>query len=436
MLKEVGHKIYYYKMSNRTIVKGTSPKQDKPLAIFVNTGKNFQCYSLEEGYFTITFLEKSMMRKKPRSAKYMLIGQDKKDPTLKNLDISKQCKILTERGIKLKDLTDGKINIFRTGSAAKTSLQLFYDLCDPDEPDKIQPFERDILEQGHGALICGKKSKGICYKYDICSEYPSLLASAQHRYPIGEGELKTLSKDEFNKLEFFYFGMYHVKVINPNRFIFSNNPNNWYTHTDLNFAKKLKYKLELIEDDQPNCLFYSKDKQKNGREIFGKFVNYLFELKQQGHKDIKAYLNALWGALTQTNKSYRHDEVYANKEVLTLMPMGDDINFDGLKIGVVNKDNFYETDFARIKPFLLSYGRCKTANIIMNNLDNIVRVHTDGIILKRPIDKNQKLGNGLGDLKYEGCSYCEILNSNNYIWMQDRMQLVKSNIERFKIKYI
>jgi hypothetical protein len=33
MLKEVGHKIYYYKMSNRTIVKGTSPKQDKPLAI-------------------------------------------------------------------------------------------------------------------------------------------------------------------------------------------------------------------------------------------------------------------------------------------------------------------------------------------------------------------------------------------------------------------
>lgn len=49
-------------------------------------------------------------------------------------------------------------------------------------------------------------------------------------------------------------------------------------------------------------------------------------------------------------------------------------------------------------------------------------MHTNGIILKRPINKNQILSNDLeGDLKYEGCSWCEIiLNSNNYIWMENR----------------
>ena len=427
MLKEVRHKYNYYKMSNRIIVKGTSPREDKPLAIYGNkTSEGFPCYSIEEGYFIMSCEERGRMRKFPRSAKYTLIGPNKKDPAFNILPLSEQCKILTERGPRLKDLTDGKLNIFRTGSVAKTALQLFYDLCDPDIPPEIKPFEVNIIQKCRGALQYGKKYKGIGYKYDVCSEYPSLLMSAQHRYPVGEGELKTITNDEFNKLEFFSFGIYHVKVRKTNGFIFRNNFENWYTHTDLNYAKKMKYEMELVEDESPNCLLYSKDKLKSGKELFGKFISYLFDFKEKGHKEIKPYLNGLWGALTQSNKMKVTGRVHSNKEVLTMMPMGDDINFTSVQMEVVNKDVIFETTFARIKPFIMSYGRVKTANIIMNNLDNVVRVHTDGFILTKPINKEQKLGNGLGDLKYEGRSWCEVKNNSHYVWLTDRIELVKS----------
>ncbi len=68
------------------------------------------------------------------------------------------------------------------------------------------------------------------------------------------------------------------------------------------------------------------------------------------------------------------------------MPLDNDINFYGLKIKLVNKDDFYKT---RIKPYLLFYGRCQIYNIIMTKIYHLVCVHTNGIILKRPINKNQ-----------------------------------------------
>ena len=425
-------------MSKRFIVKGTSPNEDKPIAIFMANKKHFQCYSIEEGYFEMSFDEKHECRKRPRSAKYMLIKRDDKDPALKHLSLKNQCIMLTERGEKLKKLTDDKINIFRTGSTAKTAYQLFYDLCCPEEPDKITQFEIDIIEKSsHGALICGKKSRGFYYSYDICSQYPALMNSAKHRFPMSEGELKTLTVEEFNKLDFFQFGIYHVKVQdNTNSMIFRNNPDNWYTHTDLNFARKQKYTIELVDDDEPNFLFYSKETLKSGKELFGKYINYLFELKYQGHKEIKPYINALWGALTQTNKKVLVNNVYENKTVTSIMPDGDDINFESVKMTVTDRQNYFETNFARIKPFMLAYARQQTANIVLKNIDSIVRVHTDGIILNKPIEKTQPLGNKLGDLKYEGFSYCEILNSNNYIWYNDRLEMAKKQSQKFKVKFI
>jgi hypothetical protein len=63
------------------------------------------------------------------------------------------------------------------------------------------------------------------------------MASAQHKYPIGKGMLKTFTRKEFDELKFFSFGMYHAIVNNPDYRLFKVNNNNWYTHTDLNYAK-------------------------------------------------------------------------------------------------------------------------------------------------------------------------------------------------------
>jgi hypothetical protein len=236
------------------------------------------------------------------------------------------------------------------------------------------------------------------------------MASAQHKFPIGAGKLKNFTKAEFNALTYYSFGMYHVKVLDSDYRVFVHNCENYYTHTDLNFAQQQGYKIKLVEDDEPNALLFAPKALMTGRELFGPFVKFLFKLKKQGHKEIKSYLNALWGALTQTNvMSISNGVVHDNKEILTITPTND----GGLIFGTAVKDNYYETNFARIKPFLLSYGRTMIAKIILKNLDTVVRCHTDGIICSKRIT-NIEFGNNLGNLKEEGKGDCTITNSNTY----------------------
>jgi hypothetical protein len=405
----------------RKIVPVTSPNEDKPICIFEMIANQNKCYSQDRKYFTLSKESMTMFRKMPRSAPYIFIKKNVRDNDLKHLSLRKQCKFITKEADKLKKLTDGKINLFRTGSVAKTSLQLFYDTCNPPEPETIEPYEVDILEECRGALIWGNKYIGKAYKYDICSEYPSLMASAQHKYPTGKGDLKTFTKQEFDELKFYQFGLYHVKVHNINYKVFKKNHKNWYTHSDLNFAKnKLNLKIELIEDDEPNALLYDSSKLISGNKLFGPFVDYLFKLKKD-HKECKKYLNALWGALTQTNiLTVNSDTIYAGKEIMSITP---DEN-GNLSFDTYIKSKFYENNYARIKPFMMSYGRLKIANIILTNLDSVIRVHTDGIICTKPIT-NVKLDNNLGDLKYEGSANCNIINANTYYWEDETFITLK-----------
>ena len=401
---------------SRKIVKGTSPNEDKPIAIFEVVDGTFKCYSIDRKYFNLTKESMRSFWKQPRSSPYMFIKKNYRDNDLKYLSLRKQCKFITKEAIKLKDLTDGEINLFRTGSVAKTSLQLFYDLCKPKEPEAIEPYEVDILEKGQGALIWGKQYNGTAYKYDVVSEYPSLMASAQHKYPIGKGMLKTFTRKEFDELKFFSFGMYHAIVNNPDYRLFKVNNNNWYTHTDLNYAKnKLNLTITVIEDDEPNALLYDSSKLISGDKLFGEFISYLFKLKKD-HKECKKYLNALWGVLTKTDIcTVTDNKIFEGKEIFSITP--DDngkLSFD-----TYIKTKFYENNFARIKPFILSYGRIKISNIILTNLDSVVRVHTDGIICKNPIT-NVKMGSDLGDLKYEGSAICNVFNANNYYWQDEK----------------
>lgn len=138
-------------------------------------------------------------------------------------------------------------------------------MCNPKEPEAIQSYKTDILEQWIGALIWAERYSGIAYKYDICSEHPSLMASAQHKYPIGKGTLKTFTRNEFDDLKFYSFGMYHATINNPDYRVFKVNHNNWYTHTDLNYAQqKFDLTITLIENDDPNALLYDSSKLISG----------------------------------------------------------------------------------------------------------------------------------------------------------------------------
>ena len=102
---------------------------------------------------------------------------------------------------------------------------------------------------------------------------------------------------------------------------------------------------------------------------------------------------------------------------MSMRPFGnnlDDMFSDVAKMDVYKKDKLFESDWARIKPFLVSKGRYMISKVIEKNLDNCVQCHTDGIILKSLIEPTQKLGNDIGDLKFECEGQCIIKNSTSF----------------------
>ena len=60
----------------------------------------------------------------------------------------------------------------------------------------------------------------------------------------------------------------------------------------------------------------------------------------------------------------------------------------------------FKTDFGRLKPFLLSQGRLKMAQLLVDQLEHIESLNTDG--WKSSIKLDIQVGDGIGELRYEG----------------------------------
>jgi len=235
------------------------------------------------------------------------------------------------------------------------------------------------------------------------------------QFPVGCGKLETLTKKDLKS--YYSYGIYHVKITGFDVRLMRENYSNYYTHIDINRALELKYNVELIEDGQPNALTYA-GKLINGHKLFAKFIDYLFEFKNMKFYRIKKYINALWGALCQGDnfaidtKKSEVTVIRDDKEILEIMPIGSATELTSYKINVTNMNKRYETDFARIKPFLAAKARYNISKVIEKNLDTVVYSHTDSVILTEPI-KDVNTGDNIGDLKFEEYSECcEIFNAN------------------------
>jgi hypothetical protein len=64
----------------------------------------------------------------------------------------------------------------------------------------------------------------------------------------------------------------------------------------------------------------------------------------------------------------------------------------------------------RLKPFITAYGRNKTARVALRMIDDVIRIHTDGIAFKKQI--NFELENFNVEKKTTGC--IRFNNINNY----------------------
>lgn len=314
----------------------------------------------------------------------------------------------------LKEATDGRVNLYKSGgNLTLPALHLFNETTKRIQAEEIEQDEAIWIEKAMmGALIWAKNGyKGEGYKYDVVSEYPSILRDQRFCIPIKRGEFKKVTKETFDAKPFYEFGIYRCKISGSNN-LFRRQDTNYYTHYDLTTAKELGLTIELICDDQPNFLYYAKDRRVGGSAMFREYVDYLFPLKQKGIKGAKKLLNILWGALCQKNELrilHNDDdetEIREDRTITEFCPINDTVT----RIKFVKNKEYYETRFARIGPFITAAGRRKIFQIIKPHAQYVKRIHTDGFIASKKLDI--KTGTNIGDLKYEGyCSDVEIVNN-------------------------
>jgi len=382
------------------IQKGCPLYPKEPLVFTFNDIKGVvNCFDGQSSYYEKKdkFLE---MRKKPRTAPYILIEKHK------DLSLKETYKKYVKEAKEIEKKTNGMVNPFVAGDWRKTALKFFYDLTNVFVVEPIKQIETQWIEEGRmGPLVwCQKGYEGKGYEFDFVSMYPSILADKNMMFPIKEGRSKYI--EELPKeLDYGYYICKIKKSDDPtiNR-QFRFNCFNCYTHIDIKLARYLGLRIILIQEkDKPNAYIYKSSSLVSGKDLFGKYVNTLFRIKQEGIECAKTLLNILWGALFQKDKFKiikklgETIELYPGREVLGMGNITD----DRFQIELGYKERVFESDFARLVPFLLAKARYNISTVSTPIRHKIVRLHTDGFLAKKDISSKIqcKMGDNLGDMK-------------------------------------
>lgn len=307
---------------------------------------------------------------------------------------------------KLKSATNGIVNLYKTGEIRTTALNLFDKFSKTIvNPEKIMEQEAKWIDKASiGALITAKEYDGPAYEYDFKSMYPSQMDRKLY-CPVKAGEFKRLTKDEFDAIKFYSIGIYRCIIERStddatNRF-FRFNTEHYYTHYSLNHARILDLKIVMIEDSEPNWLHYSRDKCLTGHEIFGKFIDFTFDLKDKGLPFAKSIINILWGALGRkiTRKHYgvaKGAVVNITENQTVVFIKRDLLDEDEVMCALQDNNHIYHNDFARICPFIIAKGRLSMAQTFYKYKDQMIKMHTDSFLSAVPIPV--KCGTNMGDL--------------------------------------
>lgn len=365
------------------------------------------------------------------NSKYLLVYRNHITNKVRKTGLFKSLKeeydeLITEFN-NIKQATNGEINFFKTGSIKLTAQTLFNKLSlFLSTPEDLADYEHKWIKLSTcGALsYCNDKYSGKLQCYDINSMYGGILLSP-NKLAIKRGELKTLTKAEFDNIKYFPFGIYRAEIIkssnqNVNKF-FRYNQNNYYTHTSLEHARSLNLNIELIEDGEPNNLFYSRDKIITFNEVFSKYVNYLYDLKvKKVSPYIKQLLNILWGSFCEINKAKKYIGSKSEKDLI----IGNDYEIESIRPTTLNDDllcvkivkkssNYYKTPYARICPFILSIGRKRMSDLFYAYADKIQYIRCDGIKCVEKLDITT--GDKIGELRYEGYYSNATIHNLNHI---------------------
>jgi hypothetical protein len=365
---------------------GINNKEKKPLILDINNN----VYD-GENTWKITKEELKEFRKNFMQCEYVIIPIDQ------NKTLEETYNKFVEDADILKTETKGQINLYKTGCNTKTASKLFETYAKQYYAEEIKQDEAEFIQNASiASLIFAEKYEGPCYEYDIVSMYPSIMASSHMLFPLKRGKFEIITNEELKNKKYLSNGIYRCIISESEDYkinrLFRFNKKHYYTNYCLNRAKELNLNIEMIEDNKPNALIYYRDTLINGNLLFYKYVQILYSLKDKGiAKDrVKSILNILWGFLSRLDEKKKtikedDDEILDlpdNASITEIYPLNDNETY--IKYIPDNK-KYFETNYARIKPFLLAKGRYMISSMIEPHNKHVIRSHTDSILSKIPL---------------------------------------------------
>ena len=299
----------------------------------------------------------------------------------------------------IKDLENYGVNILNYTNIKNAVIgQIYFKTLRRFEVDPLEPLESQFLDKALSGGIIHRKPgtyKNVEY-YDVNSQYPHILANTGLLFPTRKPEFKNLESLPAN---FISFGIYRAKItgdINP--FLFRTKSTHYYTHYEINRARQLGYNVNLIIDGEANAMIYDAKARVPSKSVFKNYMNEFYEIKKETKSQVvKAFLNLVWGALTQRHKIFRNlsKSGHSNLHIQHIKTNNDDILVEQYK-----NDKLFKYPYARLGVFLTAYGRCHISKIIEPYKEYVRRVHTDGFLLEGNT-KQIFTGSKMGELKLE-----------------------------------
>ena len=401
----------HYSVNTAKINKTSRQSFDeKPIIIINPIDQNYETFDGEN----IIMMTRQEYEAKRDTFTHLMIWKDF-TPQSDKMDISDAYHHYIEMADELKEASDGKFNMHRCPTLKNIALNYFYDLTKAIQPEEINNNEAKWINAASShAMTYWEPYKGQIHAFDVNSRYPHIMQKSTNMFPIKSGKWLTIDQIADKPK----FGIYRCKITkkdNKSYKFFVFNDQNYYTHLDVSVALSYGLQVELIQDSQPNFLYYSKDCLISGSYLFGRYVETLYDLKLKGVKAAKPLLSMLWGALSEKKTFKQSTDICETVDL-----SGRDIvrlQTDTLIRTHYTKhdDSQFRTNYGRIKPFVLAYARNQNYFSFRKWEHLIMRSHTDSLYLTEVPSDMLPPSKKLGMLKLEYEGYIEIKGLNKVI---------------------
>jgi hypothetical protein len=283
-----------------------------------------------------------------------------------------------------------------------TAVTRFFNArCDYKDHHPITPLEYKWFEKCSNFGLQYLKDENFVetgYGYDFKNQY-ALIFNSDVMIPTQPGQEVTLKK--LPKIKDLQAGFYTVNITSDDdnvRKVFAYSKQNVYVMENLRFImqhkKEFNIKIELVQCEN-NCYLYNSDDLISLKELTQRWYDDLRGLKKRYPKNrlVKHLFSSAWGHLNASNIKHFEEEdmkkydvgVTMDHDYLVLEYHEYDIETKKPYWTVMDTKKPYKYNI-RLKPWITGCARNLTASVVLQDIDSVIRIHTDGIVFNKEME--------------------------------------------------